>query len=856
MDFGVIIALTMALLGLAVALWRGQRRAMAVQRAALAERDAVLAALMDQTDDRRFILRLGDPRQDGPGSVILHRANAAALALWGVSAQAAEGRRLEAVLPPPLVARMTADLQSALDAGVPTRFEDTTVNQGVTRRWEVWQTPMRDAAGAVTMVAVLARDITDRHDASLAVRAGEQRFRALVDSVTDMVGRLDLTGARLACSERAGDCLGWIPTDLIGQPWTERAHPDDAAALTATLAALSPRAPAATVTYRLRHSEGRWVWIEADLRLVLDDWGAPKECLIVERDITARKVLEAELFDARQAADAASRSKSAFLASLSHELRTPMNAVIGFADLIARESEGPIANPFYREFAHNIRDSGQHLLELINEILDNVRAEAGELVLDDETVDLDRVVSTTVRLLTQRAGRAGVQIVAAVDPQARYLRGDEKRVRQILMNLLSSAMKFTPTGGRIDVGTALDADGGLRLTVRDNGTGAQEWDSGRVVQAFARYDEDAPASGARGGSGLPLTRRLMELHGGSLTLANAPGHGTEAVARFGPERVADEAGRTVAPPPSSRVSLSILMVEDDPTIRDSGVALLRGWGHRVVAASNANEALMILRGATPLDVLFSDIVMPPGMNGAELVREARRLRPTLAVLLASGFAAHAVIADDATQAGYEVIAKPYDPAELQGRLAHFRPLDAAGPSRLPAPNPAIPLPPAPPPRSAFGPRPATLAASNAPDAPLPDGLRVLVAEDVAMNRLLVVTLLTQAGHQVVEVEDGAAAVAAIRQQGFDLVLMDVNMPVMDGLAATQAIRGLDSPASWTPVIALTANTFPEDVARCHAAGMDGYVAKPIDRAVLWAEMARCLSRPAAHSNGPAISRAL
>ncbi len=343
--------------------------------------------------------------------------------------------------------------------------------------------------------------------------------------------------------------------------------------------------------------------------------------------------------------------------------------------------------------------------------------------------------------------------------------------------------------------------------------------------------------------GLPLTRRLMELHGGTLTLSSAQGQGTVAVARFAPDRVADEAGRTVAPSLAPRARLSILMVEDDPTIRDSGVALLRNWGHRVLGAANANEALAILRQSAPLDLLFSDIVMPPGMNGAELAREARRLRPDLAVLLASGFAAHAVIADDAAQAGYDVIAKPYDPAELQQRLDALRPTAASATSTAVVASLS--------PLSLSSPvAPTTAPIVAAPvDGGLPEGLRVLVAEDVEMNRLLVVTLLKQAKHRVVAVEDGAMAVAAMRRHAFDLVLMDVNMPVMNGLDATRAIRGMADPVNRTPIIALTANSFPEDVARCRSVGMSGYVGKPIDRAVLFREMSRCLAEQATGADG-------
>ncbi|MBP2232784.1 PAS domain S-box-containing protein [Azospirillum agricola] len=820
-----------------------EHRRVADERA-LAESEAMFRAVFDHSADSLFIARVV-----ADGSFALQRGNAAAFVAFGIEAEGAQGKPLDAVLPPEAAAKLTADLQACIDSGGPIRFEDKETRNGVTRFWEVSQVPIRDARGAIAMVSVGARDITRRHEAERTIRESEARYRLLARSVSDVISRIGLDGVRRFCSEAVRDSLGCEPSEMVGRPLVERIHPDDRAAVADGLGRMTPTSPTMKSTYRMRHADGHWVWIESALRLVADDWGAPLEFVSVERDVTARKAMEAELHDARQAAEAANRSKGEFLASLSHELRTPMNAVIGFADLIARESEGPIANPFYKDFAANIRDSGQHLLELINEILDNVRAEAGQLVLEEETVDLEQAATFAVRLLTPRAGRAGIALSASVDPKARYLRGDDKRIRQILLNLLTNAVKYTPAGGRVSVETALEPGGGLRLEVRDNGMGIAEQDLGRVLQAFGRVENDATRPIEGTGLGLPLTRRLVELHGGTLALSSTVGQGTTAAVRFPAGRVADERGRTSnAPLERAQAPLSILMVEDDQTIRETGLALLRGWGHRAVGAVNANEALVVLRSPEPLDLLFTDIVMPPGMNGAELAREARRLRPGLPVLLASGFAAHAVVADDVAQAGYDQIAKPYDPAELQQRLDGLRPLGEA--VAMPVPErPAAPPPP--------GPLPGPPAATESPaessaEAPA-EALRILVAEDVEMNRLLIVTILKQLGHRVVAVEDGAAAVAAVRRHPFDLILMDVNMPVMDGLVATRTIRDMAPPANRIPIVAMTANTFPEDVARCRAAGMSGYVPKPIDRRLLVAEIARCAvpapDRPATTTTG-------
>ncbi|KAA0574261.1 response regulator [Azospirillum sp. Sh1] len=838
---------------------------------ALDESAALFRAVFDSSADCLAVLRV-----NADGTFTLHCANAAAQRLMGDRAAQAEGQPLDRLLPPDLAAKAMADLQSCIDAGAPTRFEEQHTHNGVTRWWEVSQVPIRDDSGAIVMLSVGARDITRRHEAERAIRASEARYRLLARGVTDIIGRIGLDGVRRFCSEATRDSLGSPPAELIGRPLVERVHPDDRDALAAGLARLTPDRPTLKTTYRLRHADGRWVWIEAAVRLVTDDWGAPQDYVSVERDVTARKIMEAELQDARHAAESASRSKTEFLASLSHELRTPMNAVIGFADLIARESEGPVGTAHYRDFAVNIRDSGQHLLELINEILDHVRAESGQLTLDDDPVDLDAAATFAIRLLTPRAARAGIALSASVEPAARHLRGDERRIRQILLNLLSNAVKYTPSGGTVSLTASPAPDGGLLLEVRDNGVGIPEQDLGRVLLAYARVasPENRQTEGA--GLGLPLTRRLVELHGGTLTLASRVGQGTTVTIHFPPDRVAGEtaddrtdAAARPARLPAARPSLSILMVEDDHNIRENGCALLRSWGHRVTAASGAGEALLVLRGPEPLDLLFSDIVMPPGMNGAELAREARRLRPDLPVLLASGFAAHAVVADDVAMGGYDLIAKPYDPAELRERLDRLRPPlpPATLPSPAPAPAPELPaeLPARPAARSAAEPPPPPVAApplpppaESAPPAPSPaapaapatESLRILVVEDVEMNRLLAVTLLRQAGHSVAAVADGAQAVEAVGRERFDAILMDINMPVMDGLEATRAIRAMPGPESRVAIVALTANTFPDDIAQCYEAGMDCHVPKPIDRVQLLTEVSRCVaSRRAVEAMG-------
>ncbi|WP_042703432.1 ATP-binding protein, partial [Azospirillum sp. B506] len=217
---------------------------------------------------------------------------------------------------------------------------------------------------------------------------------------------------------------------------------------------------------------------------------------------------------ARRAAEAANRAKGEFLAGLSHELRTPLNAVIGFADLIAREAEGPVGTPSYRHYAANVRDSGQHVLELINEILDHARAEAGALTIQEEPCDLEAAADFAIRMLTPRAERAGVLVSAVVEPAVRALRGDDRRIRQILLNLIANGVKYTPSGGAVTLSARLE-NGVPVIRVTDTGLGIPAEDLDRVLEPFARVESPDNRGVEGAGLGLPLTKRLVELHGGS-----------------------------------------------------------------------------------------------------------------------------------------------------------------------------------------------------------------------------------------------------------------------------------------------------------------------------------------------------
>ncbi len=661
-------------------------------------------------------------------------------------------------------------------------------------------------------------DISDRKLLEQARYAAESRVGLAMRAASITFWSWEVASGRMFRVQPGAGPDGGLEEHPFGNVhgFVDDVHPDDREAVRLAFRRAAGEGGPFAVEFRHVGPDGALRWLSGTGMVERDAAGHPLRMVGVNVDITARKAVETALAEARDAADTANAAKGRFLAGLSHELRTPLTAIIGFSDMIARETLGPVGDTQYVQFGTDIRDSGQHLLELINELLDHAKVDAGALALHEETVDLAAAVTFCTRMIGPRAERADITLAPSIADEARWIRADEKRIRQILLNLVSNAVKYTPSGGRVAIAVLLE-DGAPTIRVSDTGIGIEEKDLERVLEAFVQIENQANRQSIGTGLGLPLTRKLAELHGGTLTLSSRPGAGTTITIALPGDRLvrdADAAEPSPIPSPASVPDAAersrphtILLADDDPLARLGATAILELSGHRVIQAANANEALAVLQGTAPVDLLFADAVMPPGMNGAELAVHATRLRPGLKVLLTSGFGTQAVLGGDANEESHELLTKPFAPAELTRRIARLLGPAAAGPER------------------AGGPR------------------RILLAEDTPMNRTLIATLLRRAGHAVALAADGREALEAVHRDRYDLVLMDVQMPVMDGLEATRRIRSLPGDAGRTPVVALTADVQPHMIEACLMAGMEDYTLKPIERDLLLATIDRWARTP-------------
>lgn len=424
-----------------------------------------------------------------------------------------------------------SNLRPCLTENKPVEFFEAMVLPRGRVYWHFSIEPIADTNGNVTSIRGIAIDWTDQRRLEQALQEVERKNSALIAAMPDAIFKISSEGVFLDLEEGKDTILGIPPGQFLGQT-LETAMPKEIAGIARKHIARAFQTKRTQMFEYQLNVDNSTHDFEVRVVAVSSD-----EVLAIVRDITERKNIERELRIAKEQAEVASRAKSAFLATVSHELRTPLNAIIGFSDVIRNQLLGAINQPRYKDYAQDIHDSGTHLLEIINDILDLSKLEAGKVDLHEEVIDVNYVIRSSIHLMEGRITDGKLQLGLNLSSNLPPLKADKRVLKQILINLLSNSVKFTPEGGSITVSSYEEAGGGISIVIEDSGIGMDPNNIPMAMTPFSQIDSSLTRKHAGTGLGLPLVKSLVELHHGVFKLESALGHGTKAYIRFPNTRV-------------------------------------------------------------------------------------------------------------------------------------------------------------------------------------------------------------------------------------------------------------------------------------------------------------------------------
>jgi two-component system sensor histidine kinase/response regulator len=668
---------------------------------------------------------------------------------------------------------------------------------------------------AVYIVSV--KDVTEQKRAERDKKRQQATLESLINSIPDPIFYKDREGHYLGCNEAfatlAGrpiaEIAGLTSDDLFPPEVAEEMHARDKA----TMFSLQKRLSENWISY----PNGRRVLFETVVSPLWDEESQPQGLLGISRNITERKKTEEEIRQAKEIAEVATRMKSDFLANMSHEIRTPMNAIIGLSHLVLKTD----LTARQRDYIAKVQTSGQHLLGVVNDILDFSKVEAGKLDLENTDFELERLLDNTGNLISEKSHAKGLELVFEVAPDVPpNLVGDSLRLGQILLNYANNAIKFTEKGEiiiSVRASEQTDKDVLLHFRVQDTGIGLTPEQMSRLFQSFSQADTSTTRKFGGTGLGLAICKKLADLMGGEVGVESECGKGSTFwfSARLG---IGSAARRELLPNPDLR-GRRALVVDDNDHARAVIIDMLEGMTFLTTEAATGTAAIEEVRRAAsvglPYDVVYLDWRMP-GMDGMETARRIKSLglATTPMFLMVTAYGREEVL-KEAEGAGIQnVLVKPVNASILFDTT-----MGALGGRRLDQPPGAD--------------QPGTgnerLAAIR--------GARILLVEDNDINQQVARELLEDAGLVVDVADNGQVALELAQKFTYDLVFMDMQMPVMDGVTATREMRKQER-LEHMPIVAMTANAMEQDRRKCMDAGMNDFLIKPIDPQDMWTILGR------------------
>jgi two-component system, sensor histidine kinase and response regulator len=663
------------------------------------------------------------------------------------------------------------------------------------------------------------KDVTDERTAERERKRQAATLQALINSIPDRVFYKDLQGRYLGCNVAFAESVGRATTqEICGLAMTDFFD-------TATTDLMTKRQQVVLDELRevvgenwLTYPDGRRVMVETVISPLLDDSGKIQGVLGISRNITERKRAEEQIRRAKETAEEATRMKSDFLANMSHEIRTPMNAIIGLSHLVLKTE----LTARQRDYIAKVQTSGQHLLGVINDILDFSKVEAGKLDLDNTNFELEKLLDNTGALISEKSHAKGLELVFEVAPDVpAQLVGDSLRLGQILLNYANNAVKFTDAGEivvSVRASERTDKDVLLHFRVRDTGIGLTQEQMGRLFQSFSQADTSTTRKFGGTGLGLAISKKLAELMGGEVGVESEHGRGSTFwfSARLG---IGTATRRQLLPNPDLR-GRRALVVDDNDHARAVIIDMLEGMTFETNEAASGQAAVDEVRRAAaaghPYDVVYLDWRMP-GMDGMETARRIRALglAATPMFLMVTAYGREEVLKEAESVGIQNVLVKPVNASVLFDTT-----MDVLGGRR------SEPAGGAKQPQADADHRLAQLR-----------GARILLVEDNEINQQVAREMLQECGLVVDVAENGEIALGLVQKFAYDLVFMDMQMPVMDGVSATREMRK-DPKLELLPIVAMTANAMEQDRRKCMDAGMTDFLVKPIDPA----EMSAILTR--------------